>query len=103
MMSVGVWWHDSHSPPGSSSRGTVFGSGSGREWGAEKTQGGFDLGQNNDQFRRAESYRPDTAKFARLSTSMQLTLLLIRRAQISSGMAVARLAGMGSQRGDTKE
>ena len=99
------WWcSDSHSPPGSSSRGIVFFSeGVFRQTSPEAAKGTSILGQNNDQFRRAESYRPDTAQFARLSTSMQLTLLVIRRAQISSRMALARFASAGSPEGGAKE
>ncbi|MCC6193984.1 MAG: hypothetical protein IT518_05890 [Burkholderiales bacterium] len=61
------------------------------------------MGQDNDPFRPAESYRPDTAKFARLSTSRQITLLAIRRAQLSSRVAVARRVGAGRQRSGAKE
>ena len=39
------------------------------------------------------------AEFARLSPSLRLTLLIIRRAQISSQKAIAAMAGSKTQRG----
>jgi hypothetical protein len=55
------------------------------------------LGQNN-QFKRALPHQPTRAEFARLSSSMQLTLLVIRRAQVSSRRAVAVAASRASSR-----
>ena len=84
---------NSFSPPGLSSRGTVFVEGV-----TERERKGTSiLGQTNNQFRRAEPNRPTAAQFARLSSSMQLTLLLIRRAQQSSRRTIERAANMGPQ------
>jgi hypothetical protein len=46
---------------------------------------------NNDS-RRIEVRRFTAAEFARLSSSMQVTLLIIRRAQLSSRKAIAAIA-----------
>lgn len=53
-----------------------------------RRKGEFGLDYKN-QFKGAEPRRPTAAEFARLSSSMQLTLVTIRRAQLSSRVYVA--------------
>jgi len=60
------------------------------------------LDDNNKQFRAAEPRRFTAAQFARLSSSMQLTLIIIRRAQRSSREAFAKTLH-AKWRHDTRE
>ena len=53
----------------------------------------------NNEFKRMELRQLAAADFARLSPSRQLTLLLIRRAQLSSRKAIAATAEWKRPRG----
>ena len=64
-----------------------------------RTTGGHRTVGNNDS--KPPVFRQLTpAEFARLSSSMQLTILTIRRAQLSSRKAIAAAAEWKKQRGD---
>lgn len=90
--------HGDDFAPGSQ-RGSFFA----RSRGGRAAQGRFQQGRrivgNNDS--KPLGHRQFTAaEFARLSSSMQLTLLAIRRAQLSSRKAVDAAADGKRRRGD---
>jgi len=55
---------------------------------------------SNDDSKRTKPRQLGAADFARLSSSMQLTLLIIRRAQLSSRKTIAMTADQKKQQGD---
>jgi hypothetical protein len=87
---------DSQTP--SSHRGFFFARGPG-EHAADRKQQGHRIVANNS---KPIAFRQITAaEFARLSSSMQITLLTIRRAQLSSRKAIAATAERKRRLGET--
>ena len=63
-------------------------------------QGDRFVGINDSDSKRTKLRQLGAADFARLSSSMQLTLLIIRRAQLSSRKTIATTGDQKSRQGD---
>jgi hypothetical protein len=75
-----------------------FARGPGGDAALSRMQQGEGIVGNNDS-KRTKPRQLGTADFARLSSSMQLTLLIIRRAQLSSRKAIATTGDRKTRQG----